>query len=94
MSSMQSNDPMNTQSQSGSNLDPEVQSALNPEAARLDPNDPNVVACPVCGVLVDIRTAANTLASPVNEQQGTVYFSSAECKTLFEEDPHRYGSNF
>lgn len=94
MSSMQPNDPMNTQNQSSADLDPQVQNALNPDATHLNAGDPNVSACPVCGTLVDIRTASDTLASPVNVQQGTVYFDTARCKTLYEEDPQRYGSNF
>jgi YHS domain-containing protein len=94
MNSTNPMDSMNTQNQSGAGMDPQVQGALNPDANRLDANDPNVAACPVCGTLVDKRTASDTLASPVNEQQGMVYFDTARCKATFEEDPQRYGSNF
>lgn len=94
MSSIDPMDQMNTQNQSSADMDPQVQSALSPDATRLNASDPNVAACPVCGTLVDIRTASDTLASPVNEQQGTVYFDTARCKAIFEEDPQRYGSNF
>jgi YHS domain-containing protein len=80
----------------GMSVDPNSpdQQALNPDVEFLDENDPNVARDPVCGRLVDKRTAQNTLASPVNEQMGTVYFHSPECKAIFEADPHRFGSNF
>ena len=94
MSSMDPMNQTNTPNQRGADLDPQVQNALDPDATRLNASDPNVAACPVCGTLVDKRTAADTLASPVNEQQGTVYFDTARCKSIFEEDPQRYGSNF
>lgn len=72
--------------------DAEVQNALNPNPSDLDENDPNVARDPVCGVLVDKRTAQNTMAAPVNDKGvGTLYFHSADCKALFEEDPARYG---
>lgn len=74
--------------------DQQVQDALNPNQSNLDPNDPNVARDPVCGNLVDKRTAKDTLASPVNANMGTIYFDSARCKAIFEEDPHRFGSNF
>lgn len=57
-------------------------------------NDPNYAKDPVCGLWVDKRTAANTLPAPVNMPMDTVYFDSPECKTLFEENPEKYGSNF
>lgn len=94
MSSMDPMDQMNTSNQRGADMDPQVQSALNPEASGLKAKGRNVAACPVCGTLVDKRTATDTLASPVNERQGTVYFDTARCKAIFEEDPQRYGSNF
>lgn len=85
----------NDQHQTGGNqLDPEVQRDLDPNSGGLDPNDPNVARDPVCGMLVDKRTAANTLAAPVNAPTDTVYFCSPECKALYEEDPSRYGSSF
>lgn len=72
--------------------DAQVQNALNPNPDNLDENDPNVARDPVCGVLVDKRTAQNTMAAPVNDKGvGTLYFHSADCKALFEEDPARYG---
>ena len=86
-------DPTNDQP-GGSQLDPEVQSALNPDVERLDPTDPNVAKDPVCGVLVDKRTAQYTLPAPVNMPMDTLYFHSADCKALFEQDPQKYGSNF
>jgi YHS domain-containing protein len=80
----------------GMSIDPNSpdQQALNPDVEVLNENDPNVARDPVCGRLVDKRTAQNTLASPVNEQMGTVYFHSPECKAIFEADPQRFGSNF
>ena len=72
--------------------DAEVQNALNPNPHALNENDPNMARDPVCGMLVDKRTAADTLAAPVNEQGvGTLYFCSADCKALFEADPAQYG---
>lgn len=72
--------------------DAEVQSALNPNPTQLDENDPNVARDPVCGVLVDKRTALDTLAAPVNDKGiGTLYFHSADCKALFEANPAQYG---
>ena len=72
--------------------DADVQDALNPNPDDLDENDPNVARDPVCGMLVDKRTAANTMAAPVNEKGvGTIYFCSAGCKALFEANPAQYG---
>lgn len=86
--------PMNTGQSGDGELDADVQDALNPDQGGLSPNDPNVAVCPVCGTLVDKRTARDTLASPVNQPMGTIYFDTAQCKTDFEQDPQRYGSNF
>jgi YHS domain-containing protein len=72
--------------------DAEVQNALNPNPSDLDENDPNVARDPVCGTLVDKRSAQNTMSAPVNDKGvGTLYFDSAECKALFEENPAKYG---
>jgi YHS domain-containing protein len=72
--------------------DAQVQSELNPNPQGLNENDPNVARDPVCGMLVDKRTASDTLAAPVNEQGvGTLYFCSASCKALFEANPAQYG---
>ncbi len=72
--------------------DAEVQNALNPNPNDLDENDPNVARDPVCGTLVDKRSAQNTMSAPVNDKGvGTLYFDSAECKALFEENPAKYG---
>jgi YHS domain-containing protein len=74
------------------NSDAEEQAALNPNPGNLDENDPNVARDPVCGMLVDKRTAQDTMAAPVNDKGvGTLYFSSAECKALFEANPAQYG---
>ena len=72
--------------------DAEMQNALNPNPSDLDENDPNVARDPVCGTLVDKRSAQNTMSAPVNDKGvGTLYFDSAECKALFEENPAKYG---
>jgi YHS domain-containing protein len=43
-------------------------------------------------MLVDKRTAPDTLAAPVNDKGvGTLYFCSADCKALFEANPAQYG---
>ncbi len=74
------------------NSDAEEQAALNPNPGNLDENDPNVARDPVCGVLVDKRTAQDTMAAPVNDKAvGTPYFHSAVCKSLFEPNPAQYG---
>ena len=83
---------MNQPGDGGLNAD--VQGALDPNQGGLSASDPNVATCPVCGTLVDKRTAQNTLASPVNAQMGTMYFDTARCKADFEQDPQRYGSTF
>lgn len=72
--------------------DAEVQSALNPNPQALDEHDPNVARDPVCGMLVDKRTAKDTLPVPVNEKGiDTLYFCSADCKAIFEANPAQYG---
>ncbi|HKV83683.1 MAG TPA: hypothetical protein VJN88_03955 [Ktedonobacterales bacterium] len=78
----------------GQGEDAEVQEALNPNPQNLSESDPNVARDPVCGMLVDKRTAKNTLPAPVNMPMDTLYFCSANCKALFEENPEKYGSNF
>lgn len=72
------------------------QQALNPNPQGLDPNDPNVARDPVCGNLVDKRTAQNTISAAVNDpSQGMIYFDTPECKATFEENPQRFGyTNF
>ncbi len=71
-----------------------LESTLGPNPYQLDPSDPNVTRDPVCGALVDIRTAPDSLAAPVNMPMDTVYFCSAHCKAIFEQDPEKYGSTF
>lgn len=83
-----------TNSQNPLGQDEEVQQALNPNPENLSANDPNLARDPVCGMLVDKRTAQFTLPAPVNMPMDTIYFCSADCKALFEEDPQKYGSNF
>lgn len=86
---------MNNQGTNTNANSPEQQ-ALNPNPNNLDPNDPNVARDPVCGTLVDKRTAQNTIAAAVNDpSQGTIYFDTARCKAVFEENPERFGyTNF
>lgn len=68
------------------------QQALNPNPLNLREGDPNVAKDPVCGNLVDKRTAQNTISAAVNDQgEQTLYFDGPECKGIFEENPQRFG---
>jgi YHS domain-containing protein len=81
------------QSQSMSDYD-RLEHDLSPNPQNLSENDPNVARDPVCGTLVDKRTAQNTLAAPVNVTSvDMLYFCSAQCKTLFEQNPEQFGYN-
>jgi YHS domain-containing protein len=66
---------------------------LSPNPQNLAANDPNVARDPVCGMLVEKRTAQNTLAAPVNAPMDTLYFCSAQCKSIFEQNPQQFGYN-
>lgn len=69
-----------------------LQQALDPNPRHLDPNDPNTARDPVCGMLVDKRTAQDTITAAVNgAEEQTLYFCSADCKAIFEENPQRFG---
>jgi YHS domain-containing protein len=83
-----------TDAQNTLGQDQEVQEALNPNPQNRSANDPNFAKDPVCGMLVDKRTAQFTLPAPVNMPMDTLYFCSADCKSLFEQNPEKYGSNF
>lgn len=88
---------MNTPSSAGSSgqnqLDPEVQAALNPNPGNLSTNRQDLVRCPVCGTEFEKANAADTLPASVNEpQEKTLYFDTADCKAIYEQDPARFGS--
>ena len=68
-----------------------AQQSLNPNPQHLHEGDPFVARDPVCGMLVDTRTAQNSMAAPVNQPMETLYFCSAQCKMLFEQNPEQYG---
>lgn len=76
-------------------LQEDIQQSLDPLRSASS-NDPSAELArdPVCGMLVEKRTATNTLASPVNTQLDILYFHSPECKAIFEQDPQKYGYNF
>lgn len=74
-------------------MDQDIQNSLNPNPQGLKANDSNVARDPVCGQLVDKRQALNTMAAPVNQPMETLYFCSANCKALFEQNPEQYGYN-
>jgi YHS domain-containing protein len=70
-------------------LDKEVQDALNPDVGVRGDDPSNLARDPVCGNMVDMRAAANTLTTP---DGGMIYFDSPECKELYEENPEQYGA--
>jgi YHS domain-containing protein len=70
--------------------DSQLEHELSPNPQNLSENDPNVARDPVCGVLVDKRTVQNTLSVNAPTQQ-TLYFHSAQCKTIFEQNPEQFG---
>lgn len=75
----------------GMPLQDDIQHALDPNEITLRSSDPNMARDPVCGKMVDTRTATNTLVAPVNAPMETLYFDSPECKAIFEQDPQKYG---
>ena len=46
---------------------------------------------PVCGMMVDKRTAQDTISPSAGTNNQTLYFCSADCKALFEQQPAQYG---
>jgi Cu+-exporting ATPase len=46
---------------------------------------------PVCGMMVDKRTAQDTISPSAGTNNETLYFCSADCKALFEQQPAQYG---
>jgi len=71
-------------------LDKEVQDALNPDAGVKGDDPSDLARDPVCGNVVDKRSAANTLSTP---DGGTIYFDSPACKQLYEDNPEQYGGH-
>lgn len=70
-------------------LDKEVQEALDPDAGVRGHDPANLARDPVCGAMVDMRTAADTLTTA---DGGTIYFDSPNCKQLYEDSPDRYAA--
>lgn len=78
---------------SQSQLDAEAQAAINPNPGNLSTNSPDLARCPVCGNVVEKANAADTLPASVNApQEQTLYFDTANCKAIYEQNPARYGS--
>lgn len=91
--------PMSGESQSAAQnqgqLDADVQGVLNPNPGNLRTNSPDLAIDPVCGMTVEKANATNTLPAPVNMQgEDTLYFCSAGCKAIFEQDPSRFGYTY
>lgn len=88
---------MNTPSSAGSSdqqqLDPAVQAELNPNPGNLSSNASDLARCPVCGTMIEKANAADTLPASVNEpREKTLYFDTANCKAIYEQNPERFGS--
>jgi YHS domain-containing protein len=70
--------------------DEAVQEALEPQSGANIPFDQRAID-PVCGEIVDMRKAQYTTNFPVDGGNlRTFYFSSDECKQLFERNPEKY----
>ena len=67
-----------------------VQEALTPQGGTDIPLDQQAID-PVCGDIVDMRKAQFTTNFPADDGNlRTFYFSSDECKQMFERDPEKY----
>src|SRR5258708_33800250 len=84
-------DPMNRQN---TPPDREVQEALDPNPQHLREDDPNVARDPVCGTLVDKRTAQNTIPASPDGGVGPLYCDPPACKPRFAEDPGHEGATY
>ncbi len=85
---MNRNQSQNQQDQGG--LDPPVQRALDPNSQHMSASG-DMAKDPVCGVMVDKRTATETISPSAGTNNQTLYFHSPDCKALFEQQPAQYG---
>lgn len=82
---------MNQPGQSGAG-DEAVQEALEPQTGSGIPSNQQA-RDPVCGAIVDMRTARFTTNYPTDSGPvRTFYFNSDECKQMFEREPEKYES--
>jgi len=85
-------DQTNQGGQMGNQLDPQVQNALDPNAqVQGQKMGGDMAKDPVCGMMVNKRTAPDTISASTGTNNETLYFHSADCKALFEQDPAKYG---
>jgi YHS domain-containing protein len=71
--------------------DEQVQDALAPQSGADIPPDRRAKD-PVCGGVVDTRTARFTANYMVGGTIQTFYFTSDECKQEFEREPDKYSN--
>ncbi len=59
-----------------------------------DVAQPYLASDPVCSMLVDTRTALNTMATPLHaSEMRTIFFCCPQCAQAFAYDPQRFGYN-